>query len=308
LLAEFREYAHGDAGVPTLPDYTKVSKRASGDVCNAAIMGRAVVANAYLRIFQRLDTLPEQEQRRWERHIVEGGQMAPRRPIYREGWTRGRLGVIVAEDDRPEVRFVDGAWYVCPSRTRIRLLASLLSLRETVPPEVADALVPEAEARRAARELAKIRRRNPRAVPTMLQSAWHVPVRWFVLVEDGERRMVERPDGGHRLLYWTSLGEARKRAERALEILRENELEVVAELIEDMVAWLSVFDPRSAVELDYADISDFLTPAELEDDHSALELQGALDALAEGDVDRAGDLYQTVAARWAEAKTRESLN
>jgi hypothetical protein len=33
-----------------------------------------------------------------------------------------------------------------------------------------------------------------------------------------------------------------------------------------------------------------------------------LDALAEGDVDRAGDLYQLVATRWAEAKTRESLN
>jgi hypothetical protein len=275
---------------------------------NRGYHGGAVIANAYLRIFQRLDTLPEEEQRRWERHIVEGRQMPPRRPVYRQGWTRGRLGVIVAEDDRPEVRFVDGIWYVCPSRTRIRLLASLLSLRETVPPEVAEALVPEAEARRAARELAKIRRRDPTAVPTLLQSAWHIPVRWFVLVEDHERRLVERPDGGHRLLYWTTLAEARQRAERALEILRDNELELVADLIEDMVAWLQVFDPSSAVELDYADISDLLTMSELEEDHSALELQGALDALADGDVDRAGDLYQEVAARWAEAKTRESLN
>jgi hypothetical protein len=109
-------------------------------------------------------------------------------------------------------------------------------------------------------------------------------------------------------VYWTSLPEAKQRAERALEILRDNELELVADLVEDMVAWLMVFDPRSAVELDYGDISELLTLSELEEDHSARELQGALDALAEGDLDRAGDLYQLVASRWAEAKTRESLN
>lgn len=268
----------------------------------------AVIANAYLRVFQPLDALSQAEQSKWERHIVEGENVGPRRPIYRQGWTRGRLGVIVAEEDRPEVRFVDGVWYVCPPRTRIRVLASLLSLRESVPPEVADALVPEAEARRAARELARIRRRNPGAVPTMLQSAWHVPVRWFVLVEDHERRLMQRPDGSNRLSYWTSLPDAKERAERALEVLRDNELELVADLVEDMVAWLMVFDPRSAVELDYADLSTLLTESELEEDHSARELHGALEALSEGDVDRAGDLYQVVAARWAEAKTRESLN
>jgi hypothetical protein len=267
-----------------------------------------MIANAYLRIFQPLDALPEGEQDKWERYIVEGEHIRPRRLVYRQGWTRGQLGVIVAEEDQPEVRFHEGIWYVCPPRTRIRILASLLSLRESVPPEVADALVPEAEARRAARELARIRRRNPTAVPTLLQSAWHVPVRWFVLVEENERRVMESRTGGQRLVYWTTLPEAKQRAERALEILRENELELVADLVEDMVAWLMVFDPRSAVELDYADISDLFTPSELEEDHSARELQGALDALAEGDLDRAGDLYQIVAARWAEAKTRESLN
>jgi len=129
-----------------------------------------------------------------------------------------------------------------------------------------------------------------------------------VLVDDLERRLVERPDGRNRLVYWTTLPQAKERAERALEILRDNELELVADLVEDMVAWLMVFDPRSAVELDYGDISALLPLSELEEDHSARELQGALDALAEGDVDRAGDLYQLVASRWAEAKTRESLN
>lgn len=154
-----------------------------------------MIANAYLRIFQPLDALPEAEQSKWERYTVEGEHIHPRRRVYRQGWTHGRLGVILADEDQPEVRFVDGVWYICPPRTRIRVLASLLSLRESVPPEVADALVPEAEARRAARELARIRRRNPGAVPTLLQSAWHIPVRWFVLVDDLERRIMERQNG-----------------------------------------------------------------------------------------------------------------
>ena len=69
-----------------------------------------------------------------------------------------------------------------------------------------------------------------------------------------------------------------------------------------------VFDVRAAVELDYGRIADLFPPVDLDEDHSARDLQGALDALAEDDADRAGELYQGVAARWAEAKTRESLN
>jgi hypothetical protein len=220
----------------------------------------------------------------------------------------GRLGLLTSDRDRAEVRLVQDRWYVCPSATKLRVLAGLLSLREIVPGEVAEALVPEAEARAAARELARIRRRDPKAVPTMLESAWHVPVRWFVLFDDHERRIVERADGEYRAFYWTRLPEARRRARRAATILDRGGLDGVASVVRDIDDWLSCFPLGSAVELDYGDAAASASWNDLDEDHSAGEVQAALAALEAGDPERAGDLYQTVAGRWAEAKIRESLN
>ena len=267
-----------------------------------------MVAFAYLRVFQPIEALSAAERGRVERTLrLPARPPSPR--VYRHLTApSGRLGLLEPTGELPEVRIEAGREYVCPARTRIRVLAAMLSLRDTVAAEVADALVPEAEARRAARELAKMRRREPGAVPTMLESPWHVPVRWFVLFSDEERRMAERPDGGFRVSYWAPIGPARERAQRAAEILESGRLAPVAEMVRDIDEWLACFDEGSAVELDYGSVADGLGWSELDDDHSAREVQEALDALGAGDPDRAGDLYQVVAGRWAEAKIRESLN
>ncbi|HEX2031298.1 MAG TPA: hypothetical protein VHL78_07850 [Actinomycetota bacterium] len=269
-----------------------------------------MVGSAYLRVFQPLDALPENERAGWERYIVHGGHLKPVRRVYRERHTghRGRLGLLTAEEDRADVRLVGGRWYVCPWRTPLRVLASLLALRDMVPEEVADALVPESEARRVARELARIRRRDPSAVPSMLESHWHVPVRWFVLFSGKERRIEERADGGFRLSYWTTLARARERAGRAVRVLKGGDLDDVVSIVEDLDEWLSRFARPSAVELDYGGLSDHFGWNELEEDRSAEEIQAALDALEAGDNERAAELYQAVAGRWAEARIRESLN
>jgi hypothetical protein len=265
---------------------------------------------AFLRVFRAMETLPPADRARWERFLLERGRRPVRPTAYRQRRTAsgGRLGLLTVEDDLADVRTLGGSLYVCPWRTRLRVLASILSLRESFPAEVADALVPQIEARRAARELARIRRRDPRAVPAILQSAWHVPVRWFLLFEDGERTLVEGPDDGFTIRYWTALPSARRRVGRAIRVLQRGDLAPVAEIAREMDAWLSSFDVRSAVELDYADVAASLSWNELDEDHSARDVQAALDALEGGDIDRAGDLYQGVAGRWAEAKIRESLN
>ena len=269
----------------------------------------AVRGSAYLRVFQPIDAFSEGDRARWERYIVHREHEASGAPVYRQRRAAGgRLGLLTSDEDRAQVRLVDGRWFVCPSTTRLRVLAGLLSLRETVPGEVAEALVPEAEARRAARELARIRRRNPRAVPTVLESAWHVPVRWFVLFDDAERRIVDRPDGEFRAFYWTGLAAARRRARRAAGVLDRGGLDGVASVVRDIDDWLASFPAGSGVELDYGDAAASAGWNDLDEDHSAGEIQEAVDALEVGDLERAGDLYQRVAGRWAEAKIRESLN
>jgi hypothetical protein len=184
----------------------------------------------------------------------------------------------------------------------------MLSLRETAPAEVADALVPEIEARRAARELARMRKRDPRAVPTMLESPWHIPVRWFVLFEDHERVLAERDDAGWSVTYWTPLPTARQRAQRAAAVLEHGDLRPVSAMVHEMDDWLSCFEADSGVELDYADVAMSSGWNDLDEDHSAREVQEAIEALETGQLERAGDLYRAVAGRWAEAKIRESLN
>jgi hypothetical protein len=268
-----------------------------------------MVGSAYLRVFQPVDALPEPERRRVEQIIVQGNRPAEAPHVYRHlGRPRDQLGLLEATGQRTEVRREGGTWYACPPRSRLRVLAAMLSLRDTVPAEVADALVPEIEARRAARELARMRRRDPRAVPTVLESPWHIPVRWFVLFEDPERVLGERDDGGYSLSYWTPLPAARRRAQRAAAVLENGDLRPVAAMVHEMDDWLSCFAQEAAVELDYADVALSSGWNDLDEDHSAREVQEALDALETGEIERAGDIYRTVAGRWAEAKIRESLN
>jgi hypothetical protein len=269
-----------------------------------------VIPSAYLRVFQPLEELPEEERLAWERYIVQGEYRRPVRRIYRERPTahQGRFGLLTVTDDRAEVRFRGGRWYVCPERTKLRVLASLLALRETVPAEVADALVPEIDARRAARELARIRRRDPNAVPTVLESHWHVPVRWFVLFSDAERHLEERPEGGYRLYYWVTLPDARARAARAARTLATADMGPVSSIVHDLDEWLSRFEPGSTVELDYGGLADLFSWTDLDEDRSAGEIQEAVEALDSGEQARAAELYQAVAERWAETRIRESLN
>ncbi|HEX8099579.1 MAG TPA: hypothetical protein VF660_05165 [Actinomycetota bacterium] len=267
---------------------------------------------AYLRVFRPLETFPAEERDHWERYIIDGGPPPPHRPVYRHESSRRdqRVGLLApAEGEHADIRLVGGEYYVCPWRTRLRILAGILSLRDSGPAEMVGTLLPETEIRRAARELAKLKRREPSAAaPSMLQSPWHVPVRWFILVDEDERRLVEQ-DGGYRLYYWTPIAKARKRADVAIQTIRRSELAPIAQLVTELAEWLSHFDQRSVVELDYASVSSLFSWDELDDDHSGREIQESIQALGStGGLPRAAELYQMVSNRWADAMSRESLN
>ena len=267
----------------------------------------AMIGYASLRVFEPVEALPPEERAHLE--AVATRPAGNVRRAYRHlGGSEDRLGLLEATGGGVEVRVEGEQRYACPPRTRIRTLTAMLSLRETVAPEVAEALVPEADARRAARELARMRRDDPRAAPSTLESPWQVPLPWFVLFEDSERRMSDRPQGGYRITYWTPVGRARQRLQRAVGILRGGDLEPVAETVGQLDGWLACFHAGSRVELDYGGAVAQLGWNELDEDHSAGDVQEALSALERGDAERAGELYRTVAGRWAEAKIRESLN
>lgn len=267
-----------------------------------------MVPSAELRVFQPLDAFPSEERAYWERFIVGGGQLRPRRAAYRQVIGDRGLGVLLpTEPDAASIRVVDGEYYVCPWRTRLRVLAAMLAFREAAPIDGAEHFVTDRARRRAARELSRTRRRNPGAISFIMQSPWHVPVRWFVLFEDDERRLEPLGDG-HRLRYGTTVRKALRRADRAIPVLRKTDLGPVADVIVELVEWLSAFDRRSLLELDYGRLAGVMTWDELDDDHSAREVQDAIGALGADEFSRAAEVYQSVVTRWAELRGHEGLN
>lgn len=269
----------------------------------------AVVPSAYLRVFQPLDGFELDEQRVWERYLVEGSPSLPIRGRFRDQETSSGVGLLAPDEgEHADVRVLDGVTYLSPRRMRMRALAALLSLREAPTTELWQAVVPKAVARRASRELGKIRRHSPRAVSFVHESTWHVPIRWFALFRDEERWLDLDDEGEPRLRYRTTTRRAIRRAENAIPILRRSELGPIGELILDLHQWMVQFDPRSLLELDYGGLARLMTWDELDDDRSARDIQLAIDALAKLEVPQAAETYHSVLERWAAVRQYESLN
>ena len=266
-----------------------------------------MVPSAELRVYQPLEAFPPHEQAHWERHIVDGAVRLGR-PRYRQDVTTSGHGVLMpGGQDGAYVKVVDGAYYVCPWRTKLRVLAGMISFRQAATFDDPSTFVTEEQARRARRELRRLRRRDPNQISAIMHSPWHVPVRWFVLVEDHERRLLEH-HGHHRLSYLTTARRALVRAEEVVPPLRRSELGPIADLIVDLHQWISLFDAGSILELDYGALSELMTWDEMDDDHSARELHDAIRALGEQRFPRSAELYQAVLSRAAELRSHESLN
>ena len=268
-----------------------------------------MVPSAYLRVFQPLDAFERSEQLHWERYLVERTRSSVVTPRFADLRTTGRLGLLApAGGEHAEVRIVEGRTYLSPWRMRMRVLAATLAFRESQPMDLWEQFVPKQEGKRAAKELARLRRRDPQAVAFCHQSPWHVPIRWFVLFHDSERWLGEDEHGRTRMRYTAGVRRAIRRAELAIPTLRRTELGPISELILDLHQWMAAFDPGSLLELDYGALCDLLTWDELDDDRSARDVHEALDALDQGEYPRSADIYQGVLSHWAEVRSHEILN
>jgi hypothetical protein len=191
---------------------------------------------------------------------------------------------------------------------RLRVLGAMLAFREAKPFELWEQFVPKADAKKAARDLNKVRRKDPTAVPFCHQSPWHVPIRWFIFFKDEDRRLEQDAHGDNRLRYITSVRRGMRRAENAIPALQRSELGPISELIVDLHQWMAVFDPGSILELDYGELSDLMSFGELDDDHSARDIHLALEALGRHEYLRSADIYQGVLGHWANIRSHELTN
>lgn len=203
----------------------------------------------------------------------------------------------------------DDAVLICPRRTRLRMLAGVLAFRNSVPEEVADAFVPETEARRAAHELAQLGEVQPDLRSHILHANWHVPLRWFTAFDDSERVLTEDQDG-LRIRYETTVAAAKLRLARGVGILEEAGIaeDGVIDAVRELSEWVDGFDDEGMLELDYGSVASIFDPDDLVEDRCAKLVWQCLEALEENDLARAAKIFDMLSERWGAARAREVVN
>jgi hypothetical protein len=269
---------------------------------------------AHLRVYEPLAAFQGAEQERWRRYAAEGGAPEVRAGalLERAAATRALVGLRLPADgevDHAYVAAVDGVTVVCPWSLRERMAEAAIGAAEGVSDLLAEAFVPPALRAEAESVLAHRRASDVEPRTHVVAATWGVPVRWFALFGDDERTLVLH-SGRRSLTYRTEMSRARRRAARALSVLRRSlgEGVGVVDAVEGMARWLEEFHPRSLVELDYGGIAGLLDDDALRADHSAADVAATLAALAAGDGAEAGRAYERVMTRWRDTESAERVN
>ncbi|MGY4925203.1 hypothetical protein [Streptomyces sp. 900105755] len=267
----------------------------------------------YLRVYEPLAAFPDRERDHWTRYARR-----PERPSYQDELRRSLadllptppIAVPVQESGDAFVLEVDGVVCVCPWRTRLRGWRALEELSEELPKPVLDVMLPPVVRRQAAMDYERWLARNPDSRPWIRTATWQVPLNWFVLVSDEERRYEKgTPEVPPMLRYRTPMVQARRRVARALRTLKDTVEEgPLIDGLVDVGRWLEEFHPRSVVELDYGGLVHTLPAGDLEDDHSAADVAAGIEALRQGDGAAAGEAYGRLVERWRTVRDRRSAN
>lgn len=256
-----------------------------------------MVHAAYLRTY-----LPAAKTRQWQKHV---GRTEHAPPMLTVG------EFTVWDESVREDAFSaewNGARYVCPRHPRLRMLEGLLAFRNAYPGATAAMLVPESIAARAVAELESYRDVVPDARSHILTSPWHVPLRWFVAFHPEQRELIETA-AGPSIRYRNLLGDGLDRVRSAVDVLEDVGFEdVVVDQVRELASWLDGFDEDAMLELDYGTVAGLFSAADIAFDETAADVASSLEALAAGDLDRAGRHYASAATRWAETQTLAFAN
>ncbi|GAA0473891.1 hypothetical protein Ade02nite_74300 [Paractinoplanes deccanensis] len=273
---------------------------------------------SYLRVYEPLTAFDRERQVFWRRYAREGRDLGPV-----DGPVRQRTAVLEALGagwtrlpDLPDEAYVlqwGDSLLVCPWNLRLRVAEAALNARDGVPSVLADAFVPPVLAGLAKaivedwRSGAKVLEHGVPRVHEQV-ATWGVPLRWFAFVDLEEREFSLTP-AGRTLRYRTEISKARRRAHRAVAVLRKSLGDApITEAVEEGTRWLEEFHPRSIVELDYGGLVNLLPDDDLAADDSPGLVAAGLSALSRGDADDASAAYEKLVDRWRAVQLLERCN
>jgi hypothetical protein len=293
--------------------------------------GQVISYAASLRVYEPLRAFPEPERALWTEYVARGLAVDPVTGATAEHDAGLAAAIRVPPTGAPDagdelvfVRARSGVTYVCPARTRLRCWQALSEFRASMPEIVAGAFVPLAAIENAENALEKWLAEHPDRRSHVQSVTFQVPLRWLLLVDAGERELVlgprfDRPAEGsaadvepeqrRRCAYLTTMAQARKRAARALNVVRRTvEDGPVVAGVEGVARWLEEFHPHAMVELDYGGLVHLVDDERLTADESPALVARALQHLDGGDTEAAGEAYESVMSYWHDVQAFETVN
>lgn len=190
--------------------------------------------------------------------------------------------------------------YACPRNARLRMIEGILAFIKAYP---SMRVVTEARRLELIAELVDLRARSTVSRGYVLSSPWHVPLRWFSAFAPSERDVYQTTTGPS-IRYRTSIGEAIDRVHWAASVLSSTGFpEQVVERVNDVERWLMEYSADSMVELDYSDVAQIFSDADIVLDESAENVRNSLLALERGDGEVSQHEYTVVASRWFMAQS-----
>jgi len=266
---------------------------------------------AYLRVYEPLEAFPEPERSWWTAYADRAGD--PGRPdraaAFDPGRTEpaGRLGHVGHTDHGPLAALPPGGMRRPPAQDSQNAYVRLLSKRVYICPWRRHSRSWEAFSAPEGTSAAPV---TP-ADPHIRESDWHVPFPWFASFVREERALElgGEPSPPRSLAYPTTMALARQRLARA-SIAGERAMTDVSPFgdARSLQEGLSIFHPRSLVELDYGGLVHLMdddTPAA---DDSVGECAVALVALERGELELAVAMQLRLRTRWRAIRSLQNAN
>jgi len=258
------------------------------------------VPRAQLKVFSPLEAFALDEREAIRAALDRGDGLSRSGAADLEAaWATAGLvtGAPPAAPEAVQIRRVADRVMVCPLRLELRAGMAFEAFSAQVPPAVLPAVVPDA--RRRARL-----QRPASGVAHVRDQPFAAPLTWFLAFRPAEQRFTNAPEGrGPRLVHLTTVGQAGRRVERVIDVVRAVLVDADEMLLElaELGAWFDAFDPVALLELDHGSAGR-LRGATLRRDSTCAQLWRAVDALEEGDDHAAAVAYATARAAWSRTR------
>lgn len=153
----------------------------------------------------------------------------------------------------------------------------------------------------------------------ILSSENIIPLDWFMLFIEEERKTLFTHWGLNAIHYDAVIEEAIKRIGEAESILdgysdsqdkpsftalHPGNVEFMKKGLSDLNRWLSGFDPKGFIVLNYADICSLIHPYTLDNERSVTEIWGILNMIKEGNTKEADSSLMILLQKWEEIRSK----